>query len=101
MCQDHSHVFLGTVRALGFPARYVSGYLMMNDRVDQDASHAWAEAHVEGLGWVGFDISNGISPDERYVRIARGLDYGDALPAKGVVIGARDETLVVSIQVQQ
>ena len=62
-------------RALEVPARYVSGYLMMDDRVDQEATHAWAEAFVEGLGWVGFDISNGISPDPRYVRVATGRDY--------------------------
>jgi len=101
VCQDHSHIFISAAREIGFPARYVSGYLMMNDRVDQDASHAWAEAFVEGLGWVGFDISNGISPDERYVKIAHGLDYGDAAPSSGVIIGAQQENLIVSIQVQQ
>lgn len=101
VCQDHSHVFISAARLLGFPARYVSGYLMMNDRVDQDASHAWAEAHVEGLGWVGFDISNAISPDERYVQIARGLDYKDAAPSSGFIVGAERENLVVSLQVQQ
>jgi hypothetical protein len=72
VCQDHSHIFVAAARAMGYPARYVSGYLMMNDRVHQDASHAWAEAHVEGVGWVGFDVSNGISPDARYVRVATG-----------------------------
>lgn len=101
VCQDHTHIFLAAARALGFPARYVSGYLMMNDRVDQDASHAWAEAHVEGLGWVGFDVSNAISPDERYVQIAYGLDYYGAAPTKGFLIGAQHEDLAVSIQVQQ
>lgn len=101
VCQDHSHIFLAAVRQLGFPARYVSGYLMMNDRVDQDASHAWAEVHIEGLGWVGFDISNGISPDERYVHLSYGLDYTDAAPTSGIVIGAQDESMRVSIQVQQ
>lgn len=101
VCQDHTHVFLSAARALGFPARYVSGYLMMNDRIDQDASHAWAEAQVDGLGWVGFDISNAISPDERYVQIARGLDYRGAAPTAGFVVGAQQENLVVSVQVQQ
>lgn len=101
VCQDHSHIFISASRELGFPARYISGYLMMNDRVDQEASHAWAEVFVEGLGWVGFDISNGISPDERYVQIARGLDYRDAAPSAGVIIGAQQENLLVSIQVQQ
>ena len=73
-------VHLLRLALLGLSARYVSGYLMMNDRVDQDANHAWAEVHIEGLGWVGFDISNGISPDERYVRLSYGLDYTDAAP---------------------
>ncbi len=101
VCQDHTHIFLSAARLLGFPARYVSGYLMMNDRVDQDASHAWAEAHVDGLGWVGFDISNAISPDERYVQIARSLDYIGAAPTSGFVVGAQQENLIVTVQVQQ
>jgi transglutaminase-like putative cysteine protease len=102
VCQDHAHIFVAAARHMGFPARYVSGYLLMNDRVEQDASHAWAEVHVEPLGWVGFDISNGISPDARYVRVASGLDYGEAAPITGVHQGvAGDETLAVQLQVQQ
>ena len=101
VCQDHTHIFLALARSLGIPARYVSGYLMMNDREMQDASHAWAEAHVEGLGWVGFDISNAISPDERYVKIATGLDYIEAAPVSGFIHGGGTESLVVSLQVQQ
>ncbi|MEL7113775.1 MAG: transglutaminase family protein [Pseudomonadota bacterium] len=101
VCQDHTHIFLRAARELGYPARYVSGYLMMTDRTDQDASHAWAEVHLDGLGWVGFDISNGISPDQKYVRIAQGLDYADIAPTKGVTHGGSQENLFVSIQVQQ
>ncbi|WP_299043181.1 transglutaminase family protein [uncultured Tateyamaria sp.] len=101
VCQDHAHVFITAARALGYPARYVSGYLMMDDRVDQDASHAWAEAHVEGLGWVGFDISNGISPDARYVRVATGLDYRGAAPISGLRYGNAGEAMSVTLQVQQ
>lgn len=102
VCQDHAHIFIAAARTLGFPARYVSGYLMMNDRVDQEASHAWAEVYIDPLGWVGFDISNGISPDERYVRVATGLDYNDAAPVMGVHFGeAEGEALTVDIQVQQ
>ena len=70
------------------PARYVSGYLMMNDRIEQEATHAWAEAWVQGLGWVGFDVSNGISPDPRYVRVATGRDYRDAAPITGISFGS-------------
>lgn len=101
VCQDHTHIFLSAARALGYPARYISGYLMMDDRIDQEASHAWAEAHVDGLGWVGFDVSNAICPDERYVQIARGLDYKGAAPTTGFVVGAQMENMVVSLQVQQ
>ncbi len=101
VCQDHAHVFIAAARALGTPARYVSGYLMMNDRIDQEAGHAWAEAFVEGLGWVGFDISNGISPDARYVRVATGRDYRDAAPVTGIRYGERDEAMHVKLAVQQ
>jgi transglutaminase-like putative cysteine protease len=101
VCQDHTHIFLSAARLLGYPARYVSGYLMMNDRVDQDASHAWAEAHIDGLGWVGFDVSNAISPDARYVHVARGLDYSGCAPTTGFIVGAERENLIVSLQVQQ
>ncbi|MCI5084500.1 MAG: transglutaminase family protein [Rhodovulum sp.] len=102
VCQDHSHIFIAGARALGFPARYVSGYLMLNDRIDQEASHAWTEAHVDGIGWVGFDISNGISPDGRYVRVATGRDYREAAPISGIRVGDHGtEQLEVHIQVQQ
>lgn len=101
VCQDHAHIFISAARLLGYPARYVSGYLMMNDRIDQEASHAWAEAYVEGIGWIGFDVSNGISPDERYVRLATGLDYGEAAPISGMRLGSSAESMDVSIQVQQ
>ena len=74
---------------------------MLTDRVQQDASHAWAEVYVEGLGWVGFDVSNAISPDERYVAVATGLDYLDAAPVSGLMFGQASEGLDVSVQVQQ
>ena len=101
VCQDHAQIFIAAARFAGIPARYVSGYLMMNDRVDQDASHGWAEAHVDGLGWVGFDVSNGYSPDERYVRIATGRDSRDAAPVTGMRFGNAQESLIVSLQIQQ
>lgn len=99
VCQDHAHIFIGAARAGGIPARYVSGYLLMDDRTEQEATHAWAEAHVEGLGWVGFDVSNGISPDPRYVRVATGSDYRDAAPVTGISIGASDQILTVGLSV--
>lgn len=101
VCQDHAHVFLSCVREMGLPGRYVSGYLMMDDRIEQDAMHAWAEAYLDGLGWVGFDVSNAMSPDMRYVRVATGLDYSDAAPVTGTRIGGEGESLVVQIEVAQ
>lgn len=101
VCQDHSHIFIACARRLGIPARYVSGYLMLNDRTTQQAMHAWAEAHMPDLGWVGFDISNGISPDTRYVRVATGLDYADAAPVSGRRVGGAGEVLEVEIDVSQ
>ena len=101
VCQDHAHAIIAAARAVGMPARYVSGYLMMNDRTHQDATHAWAEAHFEHIGWIGFDVSNGHSPDQRYIRVATGLDYRDAAPVRGMRYGAAQENLVVQLQVQQ
>jgi transglutaminase-like putative cysteine protease len=99
VCQDHAHIFITAARVLGYPARYVSGYLMIDDTIDQDATHAWAEVWIDALGWVGFDVSNGISPDERYVRVATGLDYRDAAPIAGMTYGAGEQSLEVELQV--
>lgn len=101
VCQDHAQIFIAAVRHTGLPARYISGYLLMDDTIDQDASHAWAEVYVEHLGWVGFDVSNGISPDERYVRLATGRDSKDAAPISGLRLGASVEAMNVSLQIQQ
>lgn len=101
VCQDHAHIFIAAARAMGYAARYVSGYLLMDDRHHQDASHGWAEAYCNGLGWVGFDVTNTISPDHRYVRVASGLDYAHAAPISGLRMGTGNESLSVDIQVQQ
>jgi|32_taG_2_1085360.scaffolds.fasta_scaffold06212_2 transglutaminase-like putative cysteine protease len=99
VCQDHAHIMIAVARLLGYPARYVSGYLMMDGQVDQNASHAWCEICLDPLGWVGFDISNGISPDDRYVRVALGLDYADAAPVHGHRMGSGVEAMKVHLQV--
>jgi transglutaminase-like putative cysteine protease len=101
VCQDHAHAFIACAREMGYPARYVSGYLLLDDRTEQDAMHAWAEAHIEGLGWVGFDVANGIAPDQRYVRVATGLDYAEAAPVTGMRMGDGGETMDVQIAVAQ
>ena len=88
VCQDHTHIFIAAARAQGVPARYVAGYLLASDEEHQQfETHAWAEVHVGDLGWVGFDIANGVSPTDHYVRLCTGLDADDAAPVRGIVTG--------------
>lgn len=89
VCQDHAHVFIAGARVLGIPARYVTGYLLAEaDELALHETHGWAEARVPGLGWVGFDPSNGVSVTDSYVRIAGGMDAHDAAPVRGSVTAA-------------
>lgn len=102
VCQDYAHVFISAARAGGVPARYVSGHFFRSDGViEQDAGHAWAEAYVEGFGWIGFDCANCICPHESHVRVACGLDYLDAAPVRGARIAGAGESLKVSVAVSQ
>ncbi len=102
VCQDHAHVFISACRTLGIPARYISGYLSCGEeQLDGAAGHAWAEALVPDLGWVGYDVSNAICVHEGYVRVAAGLDYGDAMPVRGVRRGGGTESLDVRVRVQE
>jgi transglutaminase-like putative cysteine protease len=102
VCQDISHIFISAARSLGIPARYVSGYFHRSDGMnEQQARHAWAEAFVDGLGWVGFDATNGMCPTDAYLRVAVGLDYLSAAPVRGSRIGGDGEELDVRVRVQQ
>jgi transglutaminase-like putative cysteine protease len=102
VCQDLSHVFIAAARSLGIPARYVGGYFHRADGVvRQEAGHAWAEAFVPDIGWVGFDPANGISPTDAHVRVAIGLDYLGASPVRGARKGGGAEALSVTIHVDQ
>lgn len=102
VCQDLTHIFIGAARHLGIPARYVSGYFRRNDGIiQQEAGHAWVEASIGGLGWVGFDPTNGISTTDAHVRVAVGLDYLSAAPVRGTRTGGAGEDLEVSIVVAQ
>ncbi|MEQ1649477.1 MAG: transglutaminase family protein [Hyphomicrobiaceae bacterium] len=101
VCQDFTHVFCAAARTLGVPARYVSGYYMLTDRTDQDAGHAWAEAFLPGMGWIGFDPANRNCPTDRYIRVAIGADSREAATVRGARNGGGDETLTVTIDVTQ
>ena len=98
VCQDHAHIFCAVCRRLGVPARYVSGYMSHGaGHEGHAASHGWAEALVDDLGWVGFDPTNRACATEAYIRTAIGLDYGDASPVRGVRSGGGTETMSAKV----
>jgi transglutaminase-like putative cysteine protease len=100
VCQDFAHVFIAAARHLEIPARYVGGYMFrVDERNQQDAGHAWAEALVDGLGWVGFDPANGICPTDAHIRVAIGLDYLGAAPVRGTRYGGDGEELIVKVDI--
>jgi transglutaminase-like putative cysteine protease len=101
VCQDYAHIFIACARSGGVPARFISGHFLRSDgMVNQQAGHAWAEAFVPDLGWVGFDPANCICTTEAHARVAVGLDYLGAAPIRGTRYGGGTETLMVSIKVE-
>jgi transglutaminase-like putative cysteine protease len=102
VCQDLSHIFIACARSLGIPARYVGGYLLRSDDVHhQDAGHAWIEAFIRDLGWIGFDPANGVCPTEAHIRVSVGLDYLGAAPVRGSRYGGADEQMDVAVTVDK
>jgi transglutaminase-like putative cysteine protease len=99
--QDFAHIFIACARWLSAPARYVSGFLMGGHAESQEVGHAWAEAHVPVIGWVGFDCVNSICVDENYVRVAIGFDYLSAALARGSRAGGGEETMKVALTIGQ
>jgi transglutaminase-like putative cysteine protease len=99
VCQDHAHIFLGAVRHLGFPARYVTGYLALEGGESATASHAWAETLLPDLGWVGFDPANRRCPTDHYVRVAGGIDANGITPIRGSRKGGAAEKMRVEVNV--
>lgn len=99
VCQDHAHLFIACCRAVGVPARYVSGYVHPGD-TQHAASHAWADVWIEREGWVSIDITHSEYPGERHCRLAIGRDYMSAAPVRGVRTGGGDESLEVRVAVR-
>jgi transglutaminase-like putative cysteine protease len=109
VCQDYAHVMLGCLRSLGLAARYVSGYLLTHPPPGQprlvgaDASHAWVEVHVpdpaQGAQWMGFDPTNARTPGEDCVVLARGRDFADVSPLRGVLQGGAHHLMHVAVTV--
>ncbi len=101
VCQDHANAMVGAAISLGMPARYVSGYLQATeDGAPHEAAHAWAEVWVPDLGWVGFDASNGVCPDDHYVRQGSGRDAREAAPIRGIARGPGREEMDVKVAVE-
>lgn len=98
---DLTHVFISSARSLGVPARYVAGYWCADGEAENRGGHAWAEAFVPDLGWVGFDAANGLCPTDAYVRVAIGLYALGAAPVRGTRYGAGNESQAVAIKVDQ
>ena len=103
VCQDYAHIMIALARELRIPCRYVSGYLFHegngHDRSAAGASHAWVEAYLPELGWVGFDPTNNLIAGERHIRTAIGRDYADVPPTRGVFKGLAQSELSVGVQV--
>lgn len=105
VCQDFAHLMIVCLRSMGFPACYISGYLEtvppagQSRLVGADATHAWLSVYSPACGWMEFDPTNNIVPDLRHIRLAKGRDYGDVAPLKGVLYGGGDHQLTVSVDV--
>ena len=104
VCQDFAHVMIAIARSWGIPARYVSGYLHVTartgDHVPDNATHAWVECRLPGLGWIGFDPTNRSLAGAGHVRIATGRDYRDVSPTRGIAHGGGEARLEVDVRVR-
>ncbi len=104
VCQDFAHIMIAIARLWGVPARYVSGYLCQRKkhehRAGDDATHAWVEAYLPSLGWVGFDPTNDVMTTERHIRVAVGRDYADVPPTRGTFKGDAESELAISVTVE-
>lgn len=106
VCQDFAHIAIALIREyLRIPCRYVSGYLFHgrfdHDRSVDGATHAWIEALLPGIGWLGLDPTNDLVAGERHIRTAIGRDYADVPPTHGTFKGNARSELYVSVQVAQ
>ena len=107
VCQDFAHVSLACLRALGLPARYVSGYMLTRPPpgkpklVGADASHAWLSVWAPGSGWLDLDPTNGLMPRDEHIVLAYGRDYDDVSPLSGVLLGGSGQHLTIAVDVTE
>jgi transglutaminase-like putative cysteine protease len=106
VCQDFAHLQIACLRSLNLAARYVSGYLRTYPPpgrprlIGADASHAWVSAFCPGTGWLDVDPTNNLVVGDGHVTLGWGRDYGDVSPLRGLILGGRDHTLKVSVDVE-
>lgn len=103
VCQDFAHVMLGMCRTLGIPARYASGYIYTGGKdalIGAQASHAWCEVYLPETGWIGFDPTNAVLADDRYIKVAVGRDYEDVAPVRGAFKGVASCTMNIEVSVE-
>jgi transglutaminase-like putative cysteine protease len=107
VCQDFAHLAIACIRAVGLPARYVSGYIEtispkgVEKLLGADASHAWFAAFIPGTGWVDFDPTNNQIPSTQHITIGWGRDYFDIAPLKGVILSSGSHHLSVSVDMKR
>jgi transglutaminase-like putative cysteine protease len=107
VCQDFAHLAIACVRAVGLPARYVSGYIETLPQQGKeklfgaDASHAWFSVFIPETGWIDFDPTNNQIPSSQHITIGWGRDYFDIAPLKGVILSSGSHRLSVSVDMRR
>lgn len=101
VCQDYAHLFIAVCRYNGIPARYVSGYIFPDDQLlGALQMHAWVEAFVPDIGWIGIDPTNNIFTDNNFIKVSHGTDYNDCSPIKGILNTSGNNTTVHDVHVE-
>lgn len=103
VCQDYTHIMLGVLRQVNIPARYISGYLYVeddDDLVGDTATHAWVEVMIPGFGWIGLDPTKNVEVLENHINLCVGRDFRDISPIEGVYQGSK-HTLEVKVNVEK
>lgn len=105
VCQDFSHLAIASLRSVGIPARYVSGYIETlppkgKPKLEgSDASHAWISVYIPEMGWCEFDPTNNMIPQQRHIVTAYGRDFADVSPLKGIIFSSGEHKVKVEVDV--